>query len=294
MAAPTMIHKQMNIGDSGQSAPSREFAMTERDFKTIIARVRQVTGIVLGDNKRDLVYGRLGRRLRVLGCTSFAEYLALLDGPNAEAEQVALVNAITTNLTGFFREAHHFEALSKKVIPGFATSPAAGRRLRIWSAGCSSGEEPYSLAMTVHRALPDITRWDALILATDIDTDMIATCQAGRYDAAKAAPIPPELLRSYARPVDDTTVEMTDTLKSLIRFKQLNLLEPWPMQGQFDVIFCRNVVIYFDKETQRILFDRFANMLSPEGWLFIGHSESLFRVCDRFQHLGRTVYRKLA
>ena len=276
-----------------QGAPIREFALTERDFRAIVVRVRQATGIVLGDNKRDLVYGRLGRRLRVLGCRSFAEYLAILDGPDAELEHEALVNAITTNLTGFFREAHHFNALSKEVLARLVRSPLPDRRLRIWSAGCSSGEEPYSIAMTVHRTVPDLKRWDARILATDIDTDMIATSQAGRYDVAKTAPIPPELRRSHVRPVDEATVEMSDALKALIRFKPLNLLEPWPMRGLFDAIFCRNVVIYFDKETQRALFDRFADMLSPEGWLFIGHSESLFRVCDRFQHLGRTIYRKL-
>ena len=289
----SMTHIEAASAIRSQDAPTREFALTERDFKSIVARVRQATGIVLGDNKRDLVYGRLGRRLRALGCGSFAEYLAILEGPDAEAEQGMLVNAITTNLTGFFREMHHFEALSKEVLAELLRSPSPGRRLRIWSAGCSSGEEPYSVAMTVHKAVPDLKRWDARILATDIDTDMIAACQAGRYDVAKTAPIPPELLRSYAKQVDEATVEMSSKLKELIRFKPLNLLNSWPMQGPFDAIFCRNVVIYFDKETQRTLFDRFADMLSPGGWLFIGHSESLFRVCDRFQHLGRTIYRKL-
>ncbi len=270
---------------------TREFALTARDFDAIRARVREAAGIVLGDTKRDLVYGRLGKRLRVRGCTSFADYLAFLDGPDGVDEQVELVNALTTNLTGFFREPHHFEALAKTVLPELAQAP--GRRLRIWSAACSSGEEPYSIAMVVHKSLPEIRSWDARILATDIDTDMIATSRAGIYDAAKAAPIPREIARGRVLKADADMVEMSPALKELIRFRPLNLLGPWPFQGPFDVIFCRNVVIYFDKETQCRLFDRFADMLPLGGWLFIGHSESLFRVSDRFQHLGRTIYRKI-
>jgi chemotaxis protein methyltransferase CheR len=147
--------------------------------------------------------------------------------------------------------------------------------------------------MTVLRALPTGANWDALILATDIDTNMIATGHAGRYDAEKVSPVPPELARRFIIPVDDDTVEMAPALKQIIRFRPLNLLDPWPMRGKFDVIFCRNVVIYFDKDTQRRLFDRYAELLKPEGWLFIGHSESLFRVSDHFRHLGRTTYRKV-
>jgi chemotaxis protein methyltransferase CheR len=277
----------------GQDGSAREFALTERDFRAIAGRVQAATGIVLGDAKRDLVYGRVSRRLRVLGCASFTEYLDHLDGPDAEHEHAALVNAITTNLTGFFREPHHFQTLSQDTIPALAGTDSRGGRLRIWSAGCSSGEEPYSIAMTMHQALPNLDRWDARILATDIDTDMIAAGSTGIYDAAKAAQIPPALRQRYVRPVDTDCVEMSPVLKSLIWFKPLNLLSSWPMRGPFDAIFCRNVVIYFDRTTQRTLFNRFAEMLRPEGWLFIGHSESLFGICDRFRHLGRTIYRKV-
>lgn len=286
-----MSHAETFLERRSGNSP-REFALTDRDFRAIVARVRRTTGIVLGDNKRDLVYGRLSRRLRALGCSSFAEYLAHLDGAGDDAEQTALVNAITTNLTGFFREPHHFDALGKEVLAPLVRQPPADRRLRIWSAGCSSGEEPYSIAMTVHRAVPDLRQWDARILATDIDTDMVAACRGGRYDAEKAAAIPPEM-RGHVRRLDDRTVEMGDALKALVRFKPLNLLGSWPMKGPFDAIFCRNVVIYFDKDTQRTLFDRYAELLPVGGWLFIGHSESLFRVSDRFQHLGRTIYRKV-
>jgi chemotaxis protein methyltransferase CheR len=271
----------------------REFAFSSDDFQAIARKVQDRTGIVLGATKRDLVYGRLGRRLRALGCTSFDEYRARLDGPDCEPELMAMVNAITTNLTGFFREPHHFETLAKTAIPEMVKSPGQGHRLRIWSAGCSSGEEPYTIAMTVLRTLPAHAKWDALILATDIDTNMVATGQAGLYDAGKADPVPAELRRRFVLPVDAGTVEMAPALKQVIRFKPLNLLEQWPMRGLFDAIFCRNVVIYFDKDTQRALFERYANILKPDGWLFIGHSESLFRVSDRFRHLGRTTYRKI-
>jgi chemotaxis protein methyltransferase CheR len=285
-------HPSLGLRSSGDEK-ALEFAFTADDFQAIAQRVQAKAGIVLGATKRNLVYGRLGRRLRALGCANFQAYLAVLDGPDADAEQSAMINAITTNLTGFFREAHHFETLEKETIPELIKSSSGERRLRIWSAGCSSGEEPYTIAMTVLRTLPSRENWDALVLATDIDTNMVATARAGVYDVEKVAPVPADLARRYVIPVDHDTVEMAPALKQIIRFKPLNLLEPWPMRGKFDAIFCRNVVIYFDKDTQRKLFDRYADMLKPEGWLFIGHSESLFRVSDRFRNLGRTTYRKV-
>lgn len=271
----------------------RNLTLTTREFKAIAQRVYDQAGIVLNDRKRDLVYSRLGRRLRGLGFSSFSQFIDELDGPDAEQAHAILINAITTNLTGFFREPHHFDALAKEMIPERAASRSHDHRLRIWSAGCSSGEEPYTIAMTVQRALPQPEKWDARILATDIDTNMIATCRAGLYEIEKTELIPAELRRRFVIAHDDGMMEMSDTLKRMIRFNPLNLLQPWPMRGPFDAIFCRNVVIYFDKDTQRTLFDRFADMLCPDGWLFIGHSESLFRVSDRFRHLGRTIYRKV-
>ncbi|WP_439598652.1 CheR family methyltransferase [Falsiroseomonas sp.] len=266
-----------------------EVPLTEQDFARIVALVRSHSGIALSDSKRDLVYGRLRRRLRALRLDSFAAYLEVLEGPEGAEERVRMINAITTNLTGFFREAHHFEHLAQAVLPNL---PRGQRRLRIWSAGCSSGEEPYTIAMTLRSAMPDLAGWDARILATDIDTDMVAHGEAGRYAADRAAAIPPQLRRTHTQAAG-AEVEMGPELKSLISFLPLNLLEAWPMRGPFDAIFCRNVVIYFDKPTQRTLFDRFADMLCPGGHLFVGHSETLFRVSERFQHLGRTIYRKL-
>ncbi|TPG42337.1 protein-glutamate O-methyltransferase CheR [Roseomonas nepalensis] len=272
------------------AAAPGEVAITREDFARIVARVHDASGIKLGENKRDLVYGRLRRRLRALGLASFAAYCDRLDGPDGADERVHLVNAITTNLTGFFREAHHFEYLATELLPGL---PRAGRRLRVWSAGCSSGEEPYSIAMTMASAMPDLAEWDARVLATDIDTEMVAQAAAGIYPADRVAAVPEALRRAHVQRLDGDRAGMAPRLRSLIAFRALNLLGPWPMRGPFDVIFCRNVVIYFDKPTQRALFDRFAGLLAPGGHLFIGHSESLFRVSDRFAHLGRTIYRKL-
>ncbi|WP_419727797.1 CheR family methyltransferase [Lichenicola sp.] len=267
-----------------------DIVLTDADFAAIVVMVRQQSGIVLGHSKRDLVYGRLRRRLRSLNIESFALYREMLDAEGGQAERVRMINAITTNLTGFFREPHHFEFLGKQVL---AQLPRDRNRLRIWSAGCSSGEEPYSIAMTLCNAMPDLGTWDARILATDIDTDMIAHGASGRYSAERAAAIPAGFLARHARQRDATITEMGPQLRSLITFKPLNLLGPWPMTGSFDVIFCRNVVIYFDKDTQRSLFDRFADQLVLGGYLFVGHSESLFRVTERFEHLGRTIYRKV-
>ncbi len=278
---------------SDQNEAAQEFTFRPEDFEAIARRVKNETGIVLTAAKRNLVYGRLGRRLRARGCTSFEAYRALLDGPDSGDEQVAMINAITTNLTGFFREPHHFNILSEQAFPELVKASGPGRRLRIWSAGCSSGEEPYTIAMTMLRALPPHEAWDALILATDLDTTMVATGRKGLYEIEKVAPVPLDIRRRFISKIDDGIVEMAQELKQVTRFRQLNLLEPWPMRGHFDMIFCRNVVIYFDKDTQRMLFDRFADILKPDGWLFIGHSESLFRVSDRFRHLGRTSYRKL-
>src|ERR1700761_1717244 len=203
------------MGHNASTAPAtawddlgREFPFSSDDFQAIAQKVRDRTGIVLGATKRDLVYGRLGRRLRAVGCSSFDEYRAMLDGPDAEPELMAMVNAITTNLTGFFREPHHFDTLATHTLPELLRSSGHGHRLRIWSAGCSSGEEPYSIAMTVLRALPARDKWDALILATDIHPNMVAFGQAGLYEPAKVKPVPQDLYRRFVVSAKDDMVEM--------------------------------------------------------------------------------------
>lgn len=284
----------MTITQTSSRAMDFCYPLGQAEFSAIAALLYQEAGIALSPAKRDLVQGRLARRLRALGCADFSTYLDLVQGADGLAERRQMINALTTNLTGFFREQHHFDYLGGEILPQLGRlRDGPRRRLRIWSAGCSSGEEPYSIAMILHSRMPNIDSWDAKILATDIDTEMVATGQAGRYDAGRVQRVPGDLRRRYMVPVAGSEAfEVSESLRSLIAFRPLNLLGHWPMQGPFDVIFCRNVVIYFDKPTQRRLFNRYADMLAPGGWLFIGHSESLFHVCDRFEHLGRTIYRR--
>ncbi len=278
-----------------QSAPQREFSFSGRDFVTIAKLVKVFAGISLSERKRDLVYGRLSRRVRALGLDNFAAYCAYLESPAGDSEIGEMVNAITTNLTGFFREPHHFEFLAKEVLARLARSkPSVKRRLRIWSAGCSSGEEPYSIAMTVCNAVGINAGWDTRILATDIDTQMVAVAQAGRYRPEKCASIPVSMRQLFVEKGDGNSVQMADSVKSLITFRALNLFDPWPVKGPFDAIFCRNVMIYFDMDAKRELFDRFANILAPGGVMFIGHSENLYQISSRFCHVGRTTYRRVS
>jgi chemotaxis protein methyltransferase CheR len=271
-----------------------QFPLAADEFAQIAAMLRQETGISLVESKTDLVQGRLARRLRALGLGSFAEYLEIVRDPEATDERRQMINALTTNLTSFFRETHHFDYLGDTILPEIARDRQSGAsRLRIWSAGCSSGEEAYSIAMTVCAKLPEWQRWDARILATDIDTNMVAAGRAGEYEASRAETVPESYRKRFLlRPVNGT-VQVADGLRDLVAFRQLNLLGSWPMRGRFNVIFCRNVVIYFDKPTQRTLFDRFADILTPNGWLIVGHSETLFRLSDRFKNLSRTIYRKI-
>jgi chemotaxis protein methyltransferase CheR len=269
----------------------REFNLTDKDFNLISKIVGERTGIVLSSGKRDMVYSRLTRRLRALGLTHFRDYCDLIQSGD-EAELLEFTNAITTNLTSFFREPHHFDYLAKNVLPNLVKNKL-NRRLRVWSAGCSSGEEPYTLAITLKENIP--VTWDVKILATDLDTNMVAKGKSGIYESEKLTGLSKSQLKKWVRRgrgEQDGLVCMADSLKEMITFKQLNLMHDWPVKGPFDIIFCRNVVIYFDKDTQRILFDRYANMLDSHGHLFIGHSESLHNVSNRFKLLGKTIYQK--
>src|SRR5579871_5076823 len=265
-----------------EAARQREFTFGDDDFDALRALVRQHTGISLSDAKRELVYGRLSRRLRALGLESFRDYRELLTNDPDGQEIIEFCNAITTNLTAFFRESHHFDYLREHVLEPLADRPP-GQRVRIWSAGCSTGEEPYSIAMTVKEAVPATQRHDIKILATDLDSDVLAKGRAGVYgqdrmkDMAQA-----RLARFFRENREDSVVRYTANpeIRDLITFNQLNLMTEFPMKGPFDVIFCRNVVIYFDKDTQRGLFRRYAQMQRPGDILFLGHSENIFKVSD--------------
>lgn len=268
----------------------KEFPLSDTDFNAIAEKVYSACGIVLGPHKREMVYSRLARRIRANNLNSFAEYLDYLDS-HYEAEFSSFINSITTNLTSFFREGHHFEYLDEVVIPLILKHNQANKRVRIWSAGCSTGEEPYTLAMTIMDRFPK--SWDVKILATDLDSNVLERAKAGEYSANSITGLSAEhLKRFFLKSVDGSTYKVKPEVQNYVHFKRLNLLEPWPMKGPFDVIFCRNVLIYFDKDTKDRLFKGYFNMLAPHGHLFIGHSESMGKEHIEYKSLGKTMYRK--
>jgi chemotaxis protein methyltransferase CheR len=240
------------------------------------------------------VYGRLARRLRALRMDSFAEYIKLLEAEGPELEE--FVNAVTTNLTSFFREPHHFEFLASQMLPAVTKRNTGARKLRIWCCAASTGEEPYSIAMVLREAQQQLAGWDAKLLATDLDSAVLATGQAGVYGCERFNGMDPKRMARFFDKGGGSQagkLRAKDELRSLITFKQLNLMRDWPMRGPFDAIFCRNVIIYFDKPTQRELFERMAKLQRPGDFLFLGHSESLYRVSERYELIGRTIYRRL-
>ncbi|WP_018873526.1 protein-glutamate O-methyltransferase CheR [Thioalkalivibrio sp. ALJ16] len=266
--------------------------LNERDFRRVVHLTQERTGIMLNDSKRELVYSRLKRRLRALGLESFDRYLDRVEGGDA-GELEEFINALTTNLTAFFREAHHFEMLAGPALTSMRKRNPEGP-LKIWSAGCSTGEEPYSIAMTLAEA-EGIGQ--ARILATDIDSRVVQHADAGVYDAQRVTGIPRDRQRRWllrGSGANEGRVRIRDELRSMVHFRQMNLFDDWPIKGPLDAIFCRNTLIYFDKPTQKQLVERFARLLRPEGFLFIGHSESLFRVTEAFRLLEQTVYRRVA
>ena len=277
--------------------PVREFEFSDADFRDLAQFAYSQAGIALADSKRNLVYSRLSRRLRTLGMSTFREYRDYLAANEAELE--AFINAISTNLTKFFREVHHFDHLRTHVAAHFGQTGyrSAGGRLRIWSAGCSTGEEPYTIAAVLTREIRNIERYDVKILATDIDTEVLSKGMRGEYPAESLAEVPTmyrEYFPSSGASRKSGHIVMGDKLRSLITFRRLNLMEPWPFSGLFDAIFCRNVMIYFDGPTKTTLVERFTRQIKPEGWLYIGHSESLLGLHPGLELVGRTIYRREA
>lgn len=268
-----------------------EYLLSDRDFERIRALIRTRAGIFLSEAKRQLVYGRLARRLRKLRLASFTAYLDFLErGDSMEIEE--FTNALTTNLTSFFREPHHFDYLTEEVFPYLARRNAATRRLRLWSAACSTGEEPYSLAITLAESMDRFRGWDLRILATDLDSQVLRQAQEGVYPADRLRGMSPACRDRWFVRLGAHHYTVAEQLRSLIRFRQVNLVQPWPFRGPFDVILCRNVVIYFDKQTQRTLFRRIAQIQSDGSYLFVGHSETLYKVTDQYTSLGKTMYRR--
>jgi chemotaxis protein methyltransferase CheR len=270
-----------------------EMALTDREFERIKKRVYQAAGISLSDAKRTLVVSRLLKVVKKLGLSSFDAYVDHLEHQGSEEDAQDFVNALTTNLTRFYREDHHFEHLSQHVEMLMAKRPRTGSggrpRLRIWSAGCSTGQEPYTIALCLLSAFPDLKRWDFRILATDIDTSVLAKAALGIYPEAELAGLTPQRTAPFDR-LGNGTIRVPAAARELIAFKPLNLIEPWPVRGPFDAIFCRNVAIYFDKPTQGEVFARFASVLAPDGFLYIGHSENLGSSAADFRLVGKTIY----
>ena len=277
--------------------PTREFAFSDVDFRSLVQYAHEKAGIALADSKRNLVYSRLSRRLRALGMTAFRDYREYLVATPGELEN--FINAISTNLTKFFREAHHFDHFRSHVAVPFVQDAhgSVGKRLRVWSAGCSTGEEPYTIAVVLKREIRDLARHDVKILATDIDTDVVAKGARGEYSASSIDEVPKpyrELFQSVDRKNDNANVTVDEEVRKLISFRKLNLMDPWPFTGNFDAIFCRNVMIYFDGPTKSALVDRFTEKIKPGGWLYIGHSESLLGSHPGLRLVGRTIYRREA
>lgn len=265
-----------------------EFSLSEREFARIKARIYQVAGISLSDAKRTLVVSRLSKILRVLRLNSFDAYVDYLERGGSAKDGQDFVNALTTNLTRFYREDHHFDHL-RSYVGALLSSRPRGSRLRIWSAGCSTGQEPYTIGMDLLSAFPDLRRWDFKILATDIDTAVIARAAEGVYPESELSGLSPERARHLEK-AGGGMIRVPEAVRELVSFKPLNLIGPWPMKGPFDAIFCRNVAIYFDKPTQGDVFGRFAGMLAPEGFLYIGHSENLGAGGEGFRLVGKTIY----
>jgi chemotaxis protein methyltransferase CheR len=262
--------------------------LSDREFQSIAALLYADSGIHLAEGKASLVHSRLSKRLRALGLESFGDYVELVSSVAGAEERRAMLSALTTNVTRFFREDHHFTDLAERLQGGWAEAARHGARIRFWSAACSSGEEPYTLALTVLGVLPEAASLDVRVLATDIDPLILEKAQRAVYSETSLAAVPDKLRQRWIkRDGDDFT--LADEVKALVSFRELNLMAQWPMKGPFQAIFCRNVAIYFDAETQERLWSRYAPLLSNDGRLYIGHSE---RVGDpRFEPAGQTIYK---
>ncbi len=282
---------------NARAAFTHELAdLTSGDFANLAAMVHRDTGILLPESKRELVRSRLARRLRQHGLNRFEDYLGLID--RDPQEKAAALDALTTNHTSFFREQHHFDHFAAEVRPVLLRRATAGERVRLWSSACSSGEEPYTLAMTLlgadRRAGAQIAQTDTAILATDLSPTVIQRAKAARYPRAATEAVPRPLASAWLTERDEQSL-IDPTCTGLVRYRELNLMGAWPFKGTFDVVFCRNVMIYFDDPTKARLQQRLVERLVPGGFLYIGHSERLIGVAaEQCRAIGQTIYRKAA
>ena len=264
--------------------------LDEKYFKKVSEIVYRVSGINLKGGKEALVRARLMKRLRVMGMESFEEYLKFIDSNSGGKELGCMIDEMTTNKTFFFREIEHFNYLCEKILPELKDN-----KLRFWSAACSSGEEPFSLAILLMENIPRIKSMDVRILATDISTKMLNKARKAVYEEETLRNVPKLFLQKYFVKVRNESFlayQLKDDVSSIIQFSWLNLMEAWPMKGPFNVIFCRNVMIYFDRPTQQKLINRFWALIEPGGYLFVGHSESLSGISHKFKYVRPATYRK--
>lgn len=249
-----------------------EATLSQADFRAIAGMLYADAGIHLPESKASLVYSRLAKRLRTLNLESFRDYCDLVASEAGREERAEMLSALTTNVTRFFRERHHFDHLEREVLPPLLAHARAGGKARLWSAACSTGQEAYSIALSILAVDPQAPRYDVKVLATDIDQRVVAEARAGVYRASALTDVPADQRQRHFAPQGEDFVAGAD-LRALVAFRVLNLNADWPMRGRFDAILCRNVAIYFDDATQCALWSRFARQLAPGGWLYIGHSE---------------------
>ncbi len=289
------MKQALAAGVGGGSLGPSEFEMSGRDFKNIAAMLYADAGIYIPESKTTLVYSRLVKRLRALTLESFRDYCDLVGSPQGSDERLEMLSALTTNVTRFFREPHHFEHLSSHVLPPLLELTRRGGRVRLWSAACSSGPEPYSMALTVLSLEPNAAALDVRILASDIDPRVVEEGRRGIYPAAALAEAPAALRKRHFTAVggdERRGLQASDELRRLVVFRTLNLNGAWPMPGKFHAVFCRNVVIYFDERTQQTVWSKFAGKLERGGVLYIGHSERVTGpATSRFASDGVTAYR---
>lgn len=267
-------------------------ALTAREFQAVSALMYRVSGVNLTTGKEGLVESRLASRLRALQLDSFSDYLAHVERDASRQELTMLVDLLTTNKTSFFREAAHFDYLKREVLPRLGGRSEAAR---FWCAGCSSGEEPYSLGMLLTEEFSAPVLASTRILATDLSTRILAKAEAAEYDQATVADVDRARLQRYFEPVEGKTgrrFRVRESVRSMVKVARLNLMGPWPMKGPFDVIMCRNVMIYFDAPTQERLVNRFYDLLAPGGSLLVGHSESLTALTHNFAYVQPATYIK--
>lgn len=271
-----------------------EFAFSNQEFERVKVLIGERTGIHITEDKKALVYARITRRLRALKLKNFADYFHVLQSDSKDETQ-QFINAVTTNLTSFFREQHHFDFLSEEFVPKIVEQNKKRKAINIWSAGCSSGEEVYSIAITLAEAIPNIDQWNVRIIGTDIDSNMLAIGEKGVYKVNRVEGMPEALLKKYflrGKGKNAGHVKVSKKLADMVTFENLNLVEPWNLKCAFDFIFCRNALIYFDGTVQKDIVDRFSNELADHGYLAVGHSENILKLTDQYKLVGKSIYEK--